>query len=267
MADTANSKNTIQSLAKGFRVLESFSAQEPQLTMAQVARAAGVDNATAFRFLNTLVDLGYVQRVPNTRLFELSTKVLNLGFNAIAHADLRTLARPVLRKLVGQTNEAASIGVLENAEIIYAERIQAGLTRLGVDIRIGSRVPVHSTAIGHAILSSLPESEQRAILDARPRQKLTEKTLVDIEALLARLQQVRQRGYALSDQETVSGLYVIAAPILDADGIPLAALSVAAPALNTTLPQFEQLAAPSVMDAAQSLSHALQATGGVISPR
>jgi len=112
-----DAKNTVQSLAKGFRILEAFSAQEPELTMSALARKAGVDNATAFRFLNTLVEIGYVQRVPDTRLFRLSTKVLDLGFNAIARSDLRTQARPILRTLVGETNEAASVGVLDGSDV------------------------------------------------------------------------------------------------------------------------------------------------------
>ncbi len=99
-----NDKNTVASLAKGFRILEAFSARQPELTLAEVARKAGVDNATAFRFLNTLVQTGYVERVPDAKLFRLTTKVLDLGFNAIAHSDLRTQARPILRSLVGAIN-------------------------------------------------------------------------------------------------------------------------------------------------------------------
>ena len=144
----ANTKNTVQSLAKGFKVLQAFTAQEAELTMAEVARKCGVDNATAFRFLNTLVDLGYVDKVDNTRRFRLSLKVLDLGFHAIAHSDLRTLARPILRSLVGEVNEAASVAVLDGSDVMYAERVQAGLTQLGVDVRIGSRVPAYSSAVG-----------------------------------------------------------------------------------------------------------------------
>src|ERR1700759_310989 len=90
-------KNTVLSLAKGFRILEAFSAQEPELTMAEVARRAGVDNATAFRFLNTLVDIGYVDRIPEAKKFRLGLKGLDLGFNGIARSDLRNSARPILR--------------------------------------------------------------------------------------------------------------------------------------------------------------------------
>ncbi|MBB1634282.1 IclR family transcriptional regulator [Cupriavidus sp. UME77] len=260
------SKNTVQSLAKGFRILEAFTAQEPELTMAEVARRSGLDNATAFRFLNTLVDIGYVQRVPDTRLFRLSLKVLDLGFDAIAHADLRTRARPILRALVGEINEAASIGVLDGPDVLYAERIQAGLTRLGVDIRIGSRVPAYSTAVGYAILAWLPQDMQARVLDAQPRQKLTDHTLTELDTILDRLKTVRAKGYALSDQETVSGLYVVAAPVLDVDGVPVAGLSVAAPAMNTSLEDFESTTAPAVVHAATELARALQPSGGFIPP-
>jgi IclR family pca regulon transcriptional regulator len=258
------SKNKVQSLAKGFRVLEAFTAQESELTMAEVARKAGMDNATAFRFLNTLVDMGYAERVPDTRKFRLASKVLDLGFNAIARSDLRTRARPILRSLTGEINEAASVGVIDGADVIYVERIQAGLTRLGVDIRIGSKVPVYSTAIGHAILAWLPLPVQISILQSQPRRQLTETTETELDALLARLGQVRQRGYAVSDQETVSGLYVLAAPVLDIDGVPLAGLSIAAPAFQTTLKAFETAGAVPVVRAAKALARSLQTSGGFI---
>jgi len=265
-ADSATAKNTVQSLAKGFRLLEAFTAQEPELTMAEAARRAGLDNATAFRFLNTLVDIGYVERVPDTRLFRLTTKVLDLGFNAIAHSDLRTRARPILRELVGEVSEAASIGVLEGGDILYAERIQAGLTRLGVDIRIGSRVPAYCTAVGHSILAWLPRDTQIRILESQPRQKLTDTTVTDLDTILARLEKVRADGYAVSNQETVSGLYVIAAPVLDVDGIPLAGLSVASPAFRTSLAQFEAATVEPVRMAARNLSKVLQTGGGYTAP-
>lgn len=257
----ANDKNVVHSLAKGLRVLEAFTSDNPELVLAEVARRAGLDNATAFRLLNTFVQLAYIEKVPGTRSFRLTLKCLDLGFNAIARSDMRTLARPVLRNLVGEVNEAASVGVLEGADVLYIERIQAGLTRLGVEIRIGTRVPVYSTAIGHAIVGFLPREEQIRILNARQRTKLTENTPTDLDALLVRLDDVRARGYALSEGETVSGLRVLSAPVLDPDGTPIAGLSVAGPSFRMPLDEFEQFAARPVMTAAQALGRALQASG------
>ncbi|TQF77782.1 helix-turn-helix domain-containing protein [Elioraea sp. Yellowstone] len=264
-ADPAE-KNLVRSLAKGFAVLHAFTAERDELTLAEVARAAGIDNATAFRFLNTLVMLGYVARVPGTRRFRLTLRCLDLGFNAIARADLRMLARPILRDLVGALNEAASIGVLDGADVVYVERIQAGIARLGVDVRIGSRVPVYSSAIGRAILAFLPRETQLAVLEARPREKLTEATVTDRAALLAILERVRADGIALSDQETVPGLRVLACPLLDADGVPLGGISVAAPALRMSAEDYLRQAGPPLIAAARALSRGLEAAGGTAAP-
>jgi IclR family pca regulon transcriptional regulator len=262
MTEIDPNKNVVQSLAKGFRVMEAFTSDEPELVLAEIARRAELDNGTTFRLLNTLVMLGYLERVEDSRRFRLTLKCLDLGFNAIARSDLRTQARPILRSLVGEVNEAASIGVLEGAEVVYIERMQAGMTRLGIDVRIGSRVPVHSTAIGHAIVSFLPRQDQERILAAAPRRKVTEKTVTDIKSLLQRFKQVRARGYAISDQENVPGLCVLAAPILGADGLPVAGLSVAAPAFRMSAQAFEKVGAGPLLEAAKSLSRGLNATGG-----
>jgi IclR family pca regulon transcriptional regulator len=262
MTSTTSGKNVVNSLGKGFRVLEAFTSEEPELVLAEVARRAELDNATTFRRLNTLVILGYVEKVPDTRHFRLTLKCLDLGFNAIARSDLRTQARPILRGLVGEMNEAASIGVLEGAEVVYIERMQAGMTRLGVNVRIGSRVPVHSTAIGHAILGFLAREDQERILAIAPSKKVTDRTVTDVKTLLQRFRRVRERGYAVSDQENVPGLCVLAAPILDSDGLPVAGLSVAAPAFRMPALAFEKAAAGPLLGAAQALSRGLSATGG-----
>ena len=155
-------KNTVQSLAKGFRALQAFTAEEPELKLAEVARRAGLDNGTAYRLLETLVMLGYLERFPETKQYRLTLKPLELGFNAIARMDLRTIAQPELRALVGTVREAASIGILDRDEVVYIERYQEGQARLGVDIRVGSRIPAYCTAIGHSILAFLPRAESSA---------------------------------------------------------------------------------------------------------
>jgi IclR family transcriptional regulator, pca regulon regulatory protein len=259
-------KNSVQSLAKGFRVLHAFTADQPELVLADVARAASLDNGTTFRLLNTLVGLGYVEKVPDTRRFRLTLKCLDLGFNAIARTDLRSLARPLLRALVGPRIEAASLAVSDGPDIVYVERIQAGFARLGVDVRIGSRAPAYSTAVGQAILAHLPHETQVAVLEARPRERRTATTLTGLDELLTRLREVRGYGYALSDQENVTGLRVLAAPVLDSDGMPVAGVSVAAPAFAMSLAEFDETARAPVIAAAGHLSRAIQAAGSVALP-
>lgn len=255
-------KNIVKSVAKAFAVLQAFGPNSQELVLAEVARAAGLDNGTAFRLLNTLVLLGYIEKIDDSRRFRLTFKCLDLGHNAIARSDLPSLARPLLRGIVGEHIEAASIGVLDGHQVVYIERIQAGLERLAVDVRVGNRVPAHSSALGRAILSKLPVANQRAILKSGPPRKLTPRTPVDIDSILELTAEAAKRGYAVSDQETVTGLRVIAAPITDMDGTPVAAVSAAAPAHGRTLAQFIADARRPTVDAAAKLSAAIRAAGG-----
>ena len=265
-APSDNPKNLVQSLAKGFRVLEAFSAGEPELTLAEAARRAEMDNATAFRLLNTLVMLGYVHRVPGTRRFRLTLKCLDLGFNAIARMELRERVRPVLRSLVGEVNEAASVGVLDGADAVYVERVQAGMVRLGVDVRVGSRIPAYCSAIGLAILAFLPRAEQVRVLDLAPRARLTPRTMTDKREIQARLASVRRAGYIVVDQEITSGLRALAAPILDLDGHPIGAVSVVAPVIRMSAEEFVKRTAQPVLDAARLVAKSIQAGGAIAAP-
>lgn len=260
-------KNIVKSVGKAFAVLQAFGPDACEMVLADIARAAKVDNATAFRLLNTLVMLGYVERVQDTRRFRLTFKCLDLGFNAIARSDLRSLARPFLRTIISDRLEAASIGVLDGHEVVYIERIQAGLERLAVDIRVGNRVPAYSSAIGRAILSSMPLQDQRRILETSPPRRLTDQTLVDVDAILQQVSQAKAAGYAISDQETVTGLRVLAAPITDIDGVPIAAISAAAPAFGRSLEDFISDARDVTCEAAERLSLALRASGGMAAQR
>jgi IclR family transcriptional regulator, pca regulon regulatory protein len=260
VSDTEASKSMVMSLAKGFRVLEVFDAGEPELTLSQIAARAELDPGTTFRLVKTLVMLGYLQPADGKK-YRLSLKVLDLGFNAFGRMDLHSIARPILRSLVGPVNEAASVAVMDGPELVYVERIQLPLGRLGINQRIGARVPAYCTAVGHAILAYLPIEERLQVLNARERKKLTPNTPVSISEIESRLQRVREVGYAVSDQDTVIGVRVIAAPIFDADDRPWAAISAAAPWMASSLQEFIDHTAPAVVAASKNLTKVSRISG------
>ncbi|MBI0535243.1 IclR family transcriptional regulator [Roseomonas sp. KE2513] len=255
----AKDKNLVHSLAKGFRVLEAFTAEEPELLQSEIAVRAGLDAGTTFRMLNTLVSLGYVAPVPRTRRYRLTLKPLELGFNAIARRGLRDLARPVLRGLVGEVNEAASLGVLDDVDVVYVERVQAGLVRMGVDIRVGSRIPATTSAIGQALLAFLPEPNLDAVLAASRFERIGPDVPGSADEVRERLAEVRRDGVALTDWASVNGLRVLAAPVLDRDGYAVAAISVAAPAMRTSRAEIVERAKAPLLARAQELGLALAA--------
>jgi IclR family pca regulon transcriptional regulator len=258
-----DSRNLVNSLSKGLRVLEAFTAERTEMTLSEVARAAGIDPGTAFRMLNTLVMLGYVARVPEGRRFRLTLKVIDLGLHAIGRADLRELARPILRSLVNEISEAASLGVLDGADVLYVERVRAGLTRLGVDIRIGTNIPAVAGVIGHAILAYLPQEERDRVFAMQPRRGELAISPMSQSELRQALAAVRRQGYALQDSMFGNGLRILAAPVLDLDGYPIAAVSVAAPAVRVSPDEFRALALEPVRAAAADIARAVQASGTI----
>ena len=263
--ETRNLRSTVQSLAKGFRVLEALASDSEEMTLSEIAVASDLDPGTTFRMLNTLVDLGYVARIPESRRFTLTLKVLDLGFHAIARRDVRSVVRPVLRTLVGDVSEAASFAVLDGADVLYIERVRAGMTRLGVDIRIGTTVPASRTAIGQAILAMLPPDELARVLDLTPRSMLSAQDAANLKALPTTLAGIRADGYILIDSLITEGLRLIAVPVLDPDRYPIGAVSIAAPSVRTTQAELKQKALGPLRAAAEDISRALEASGGVAS--
>ena len=260
--DGDDQRNVVNSLSKGLRVLEAFTAERPEMTLSEVARAAAIDPGTAFRMLNTLVMLGYIARASERR-FRLTLKVIDLGFHAIGRSDLRELARPILRSLVDEVSEAASLGVLDGGDILYVERVRAGLTRLGVDIRIGTNIPAIYGIIGHAILAWMPKSDLERVLAIEPRRGEIATLKMSKAELLNLLARVRKQGYALHDSMFGSGLSVLAVPVLDRDGYPIASISVAAPAARTPPEVFLARALDPVRAAASDIARAIEASGTI----
>lgn len=242
-----NPKNHVASVGKAFAVLKSFTSEAFELTLSEVAARADLDRGTAFRLIQTLIELGYLQAVPQSRRFRLGVACLDLGYTVLSHGSLRTIVEPLLRDLVPEVGDAASLGILDGGDVIYLARVGAGLDRHKMDRRPGTRIPAYSAALGHAMLAHLQRSEQIERLESRPRVKLSERTLTDLDALLARLDQVKKKGHAVSDGENAYGLRTLAMPILDAQGFVIAGLSVTVDAMRMDMPTFRDQALPRLM--------------------
>jgi IclR family transcriptional regulator, pca regulon regulatory protein len=259
-----NPKNLVQSAAKVFAVLRAFDPALPEMTITDVAGRTGLDRGTAFRLLHTLVSLGYVAAVVGTKRFRLTLKCLELGYLALSSQELRAHAGPLLRECVPAVADAGSLGTLDGADVVYLERVNTGLTRQDLDRRPGRRIPAYGAALGHAQLAFLSEAQQIAILDSTERVKLSERTLTDLDALIARLRDVRAQGFAVSDGENAYGLRTVAAPILDSAGVPLAAVSLTADAARAPLDEFVAAAKPEVLRVARDLTNAVRLSAGAI---
>jgi IclR family pca regulon transcriptional regulator len=257
-----NTKNVVQSAAKVFAVLRAFDVQQPELTITDIAGRTGLDRGTSFRLIHTLVSLGYLAAVPGTRRFRLTLQCLELGYTALAQGGLRAQAAPLLRELVPDYADAASLGVLEGADVVYVERAQGPLGLREMDRRIGSRAGAYATALGQVILAWQAPGQAQAVLESAERVRLSERTLVDIDALMERLAAVRRAGYALSDGENAYGLRTMAAPVMGPDDLPVAAVSLTVRSQRQTMEAFQAAALPALLRTAAALTKAVRLTHG-----
>jgi IclR family pca regulon transcriptional regulator len=262
-APADNPKNVVNSVAKAFAVLQAFTPEQPALTISELAAAAELDRGTTFRLVHTLLALGYLADVP-VRKFRLTLKCLELGFLAMSSQDLWAHAQPLLQECVPAVADAASLGMLEGADVVYLARVDRGLARHNIDRRPGRRVRAYGAALGHAMLAWLPEARQVEILESAERLKLSERTLTDLDALLARLRDVKARGFAVSDGENAYGLRTVAVPVFDAGRLPIAGVSLTVDAQRMPLETLIETAAPKAQAIAQALSRAVLHSGGAI---
>ncbi|MGD0740004.1 MAG: IclR family transcriptional regulator [Terracidiphilus sp.] len=230
----------VQALDRAFAVLDLLGESETPLGLAQVAASLQLHKSTAHRFLMVLERHRMVERTVNGK-FRLGLRLFDFGNRAIEQYDLRDRAQPHLRRLVAETEETAHLALLEAARVIYIDKIEPSRS-VRMITRIGASNPVHCTSVGKAILAFLPPERATEILKRVRFERMTTRTIATPEALRAELEKTRRRGYAVDDEELEEGLRCIAVPVLDAQRLPVAAVSVSGPSFRVTAQKLPAIA-------------------------
>jgi DNA-binding IclR family transcriptional regulator len=220
---------SLQALDRAFAVLDLFGADRPEWGTSEVARAAGLPVPTAHRILAALARRRYVARDERTRRFRLGPAALALGDRARAMLDLRQIALPVLRRLARETDETALLTVPsgDGGRSVCLERVESSQP-LRLSVEPGRRLPLHAGASQKALLAFLAEDEIERVL-AAPLERICHATIGDPTALRADLGAIRDRGWALSLEETNVGVWGVAVPLLDEQRLAVAAIGLAGP--------------------------------------
>lgn len=228
----------VSSLERGLKILELL-AEKGGLTVSEVADHLGMHRSASHRFLATLKDLGYVLQDPSS-CYRLSFRLFELGMRVVSALEIKQIARPFMEELAKLSNETVNLGYWDGKEIIYIEKIESQEI-LRMDLAIGARVPAYCSALGKAILAFRPESERQAFLKTTPLEPRTQNTIILPEMLIEDLKIVRQRGFAVDDEELGIGIRCIAAPVFDYSGYPKYAMSVEGPASRMTEERMERI--------------------------
>ncbi|HEV2215605.1 MAG TPA: IclR family transcriptional regulator [Terracidiphilus sp.] len=230
----------VQALDRAFAVLELLGESETPLGLAQVASSLQLHKSTAHRFLMVLERHHVVERTTSGK-FRLGVRLFDLGNRAIEQYDLRERAQPHLRRLVAETEETAHLCILEQSRVIYIDKIEPTRS-VRMITRIGSSNPVHCTSVGKAMLAFLPEERINDIIRKTRFERFTNRTIASADALRAEIEKTRRRGYAVDDEELEEGLRCIAVPLLDAQRMPVAAISVSGPSFRVTAQKLPSIA-------------------------
>lgn len=243
----------VGSAEKTFRVLHAFDGPNRQMTLADLAKASSLDRSAAQRIVHTLEALGYLARVPETRDYRLTTKVLQFSYNYIRANELIDKASPYLLDISRHLGETTNLHEIDGNEIVFVARFP-GRHLFNVDIALGARLPALYTASGIAILSRLPEKQLKAVMARTPLERMTPYTETDQKKLLERVHQASRRGYSVIENETVLGDIAVAAPITDHDGTAVAAVNISVPTTRWTIERVEAELVKHVQVAATSIS-------------
>lgn len=256
--DPENPGRFSSSLCAGLAMLSCFTPEHPVRGIADMAAALNLGRSTTHRYATTLVTLGFLEQGPS-RKYRLAARVSDFGLALLDSMAIRGVARDHLRDLRAHTGRTVGLAMLDGAEVTYIDRWQGsrrGQYAIDLGVGVGTRLPAHCSAAGKALLARLPAAEQRELLGELRLVKRGPATIATKTALRAELDRIAATdgGLAVEDEELIAGRCAIAAPILDGDGRPVAAIELAAPTDAFTPEQLVEQIGPRVLAAARRVT-------------
>ena len=219
------SKDFVQSLDRGLSIMKVFNAENPKLTLSEVAELTGFTRATARRFLLTLESLNYVGS--SGRYFFLKPRVLELGYAYLNSFSLISIAQGHLEEMATEVRESCSASVLEGQNVIYVCRA-SGNRLMTINLAVGTQLPAYATSMGRVLLASMSEAELDNYFASARFEKFTPTTVTDQSELRKIIAQARKDGYAVIVGQLEEGVESVSVPIRGKDGKVLAAANVSA---------------------------------------
>ncbi|MCL7454678.1 MAG: IclR family transcriptional regulator [Anaerolineae bacterium] len=241
----------VRAVERAMRILSSFDGEHPDRGVSEIAQATGLHKATAHRIMMTLLSGGFLERTPDGERFQLGLRVVELGLGALRGLDFRRAAFPYMQQLVERFQESCDLGIFDQGQVLYIEVVLSDQA-LTIISRVGGHLPAHCTATGKALLAFLPADIVEPVLSG-PLEACTDKTITSPARLQEELEAIRQRGYAVDDEELSAGIRAIAVPIRDIDLNVVAAIGMPGPVSRMTHERVP-VVAEAMMEAADVIS-------------
>lgn len=214
----------LSSVRNALKILRSFSMDEPEKRVSDVARELGLSKSSASRLMATLASEGFLSKNPDTGHYRLGVSVLTLSTIFISSLDLYQESLPVLKWLVKETGEAAHVAVMEGTDVVYINKVESKHP-IRILTYMGRRNPAYCTSSGKVLLAyQAPEVVEEII--SKGLEKYASHTITDPVKLQESLAKIRKDGFAVSVSEILDGITSIGVPIRDYSGQVVAAVSI-----------------------------------------
>lgn len=233
------SSYNIESVENALRILLMLR-EQASVRVADVSAALGVARSTAHRLLSTLVDNGFAQQQRGSHLYQSGPVLLSMGMFGLNYSDVQRACRPNLTSLCRRLQETTQLVVLMGNDTVFIDSVEC-TQPIRVTGRTGTVLPAHATAAGKALIAYLPDQEIESMVSEGLR-SITPSTIVNPEEFYAEVAEIRRRGYALNDGESLDGLRAVATAICDANGKAIAALAVSVPSSRGNLTRLRSFA-------------------------
>lgn len=252
-------KGTVQSVERAMLLLNALGQAGRPLGIRELCARTSLPRPTVYRLVRTLNDHGAV--VATDGGLVIGPRILWLAAQRLEQTELRVAGRPFLLDLRDRTGETVHLGVLEQGQVVYVDKVESpGPMRMAS--AIGKIMPSHCTALGKAMLSCLPAEEVRGMLGRHGMPRRTPRTITDPARLLTELAAVRGRGYAIDNVENEEGIRCVGAAIVDHRGRLAGAVSLSGASRSLTLDRIRRDLGPRVRETARQISRALGWGGG-----
>jgi IclR family transcriptional regulator, pca regulon regulatory protein len=248
----------VRALDRGLAVVRAFDAQHPRRSLSEVARAVGLAPATARRLLHTLQALDYVGT--DGQVWWLRPRLLELGQAYLATTTVWDVFRERLTRLAGDVRETASAGVLEGDDVLYVVRVPYRRI-MSMNVDVGTRIPGFASSMGRVLLAELDDDALESVLARADLRPITPHTVSSVAALRELVAEVREQGWCLMEQELEAGIQCVAAPVHDAGGRVVAAVTVSTHTTRVSPAELRDRLLPALLEAAADIDEDLRRRG------
>ncbi|EGO63101.1 IclR family transcriptional regulator [Acetonema longum] len=244
------------SIAKAVTILNCFSYEKPRLRLKDIAAATGINQATAYRMLNTLKEFGLIEQQEG--IYSLGKGFLKYEGIVLNSMEIRRIGLPLLEELSNTLKANVNLAILDDNEVVYIARAETPYCSYGY-FHIGMRRPIYCTALGKVLTCKNPEIAREAF--KRGVKRYTFRTIVEEAEFLQELETVRLQGYAIDREEWSNGINCAAAPLYDAAGTIVAGISISGPTSVYSWEKIQEFV-PLLIDYSHRISARMGARGG-----